>query len=136
MLITDRNAQCLTVLRIAVACLLAAHGWHRVYIGGVVEFGEAMNARQVPLGMAVAFFVTGMEMLATIPLALGRQVFPIAAIFATIYTCAIFVYHWSHGWFTSGAGEDGCEFPTLLVLVLLTQAWAHAPVRRARALTA
>jgi putative oxidoreductase len=124
----------MTVLRIAVACLLAAHGWHRVIIGGVVEFGDALNARHIPFGMAVAHFVTGMEVLATIPLALGRQVFPLASTFVAIYTCAIFVHHWKHGWFTSGSGEDGCEFPTLLVLVLLTQAWAHAPRWRAQAL--
>ena len=120
------------VLRVAVAGLLAAHGWWRLLNGGVAPFGGWLASQGLPAGPAVAWAITAIEILATPLLAAGRGVFPITLLLAPIYVAGIILVHAKEGWFVVGAGRNGMEYSVLLVVVLLVLAAHHAPARRGK----
>ncbi|MGM9482454.1 DoxX family protein [Roseateles sp. NT4] len=116
----------LTLLRLTVALFVALHGWVRFVHGDALGFGVYVEQHGVPLGRWLGPAVTAYEMLASIVLASGRFVFPLSLGFAAIYMVGIPVYHWPNGWFSSGS-DDGCEYPTLMIICFLCLAWQHAP---------
>ena len=115
-----------TILRIALAGLIAAHGWSRLLSGGSAPFGEWLTAQGVPLGPWIAWTITAVEVLGTPLLALGRWVFPLALMYSAIYATGIALVHAKAGWFVVGAGRNGAEYSVLLILVLLCVGVQHA----------
>ncbi|MCV2361872.1 DoxX family protein [Paucibacter sp. DJ1R-11] len=122
----QRQQRIMMLLRITLACLVVIHGWTRLLGGSVPSFGRYLDAHGVPFGAFFGYFVTYAEAFATMPLALGRFVFPLSLMFSAIYLVGIPVHHLQYGWFSSGH-EDGCEYPTLMVICFALMAWQHAP---------
>lgn len=108
------------VLRIALAVLIAIHGWARLTLGTSPLFGEWLNAQGFsPLGPAIAWFITGFEITASLALIANRFVAVICAVFAVIYIMGIVLVHAPEGWFVVGHGRNGSEYSVLLVVCLL-----------------
>lgn len=124
-----RSGAALAGLRVVVASLLFVHGAWRLTHGGVVPFGGWLDSQGVPFGLAVAWFVTGYELVAAPLLAFGvrRLVTPLCLVFAAIYGCGIWLVHWPEGWFVVGAGRNGMEYSVLLIACLLAFAWRGWP---------
>jgi putative oxidoreductase len=129
-----RADRALAVLRIVLAALLFAHGLVRVLDQGVVPFGGFLSAQGLPLGLGIAWFVTGFELAAAPLLALGfrRLISPVCLVFVLIYACGIWLVHWPAGWFVVGAGRNGMEYSVLLIAGLLANAWRWWPDFRPR----
>lgn len=117
--------QGLLFIRVALSALLLIHGIARVYLGTVGGFGEFLAGNGIPFGLAVAWFVTVFELTASLAMALGKFVTPIACVFISIYSCGIWLVHWSQGWFVVGAGRGGMEYSVLIIACLAGLAWAH-----------
>ena len=120
-----RSARSWTVLRVALAVLLSAHGWVRFIGGGVLPFGEWLTSQGVPFGPLIAGAITGIEILGTLLFAIGIGVFPLSIIFAAIYTVGAVMVHLPDGWFVVGAGRNGMEYSVLLIVCLLLVGWQH-----------
>ncbi|RYD63341.1 MAG: DoxX family protein [Sphingomonadales bacterium] len=125
-----RNALGLATLRIAIACLLAIHGWYRFAHGGVVPFGEWLTGQGIPLGPYVAGVVTGWEILATPLLALGWRVPWLCLGFVCVYLTGLVMVHWPEGWFVVGGGRNGMEYSVLLLVCLIVIAFTHLSERK------
>ncbi len=123
----DRKQLALVLLRVTLALLIAIHGWHRFIEGGVNDMGHGFENRGYPVGMLLAYTITGLEMFGTMVYAYGRLVFPLSAIYVFIYSMAIAVYHWPHGWFSSGTDADGCEYAVLLIVGFICVGMQHMP---------
>ncbi len=64
----------LQYLRLAVAGLIGAHGWHRALTGGVEPFGQWLDNHGWPMGVLIAVAITAFEIIGTLFLALNRYV--------------------------------------------------------------
>lgn len=115
------------VLRVALAGLIAAHGWARLLAGGVDPFGKWLDGQGFPFGLAIAWGVTLIEMAGTPFFALGRFVFPLSIAYSAIYTVGIALIHAKAGWFVVGLGRNGMEYSVLLIVALLCVGAQHAP---------
>ncbi len=122
----------LMLIRLALAGLIAAHGWARLIGGGVVPFGNWLDSQGIPFGFAVAAAVTAIEIIGTPLLALRRWVLPLAIAYAAIYVVGIVMVHAKAGWFVVGLGRNGSEYSVLLIVCLLAMAWRDLPSRWAR----
>ena len=127
-----RSDMALMLIRLALAGLIAAHGWARLLGGGVVPFGNWLDSQGTPLGFVVAAAVTAIEIVGTPLLALRKWVFPLAIAYAAIYVAGIVMVHAKAGWFVVGAGRNGAEYSVLLIVCLLAMAWRDLPSRWAR----
>lgn len=125
----DENALW-TILRIALAGLIAAHGWARLLHGGVVPFGAWLDSQGIPFGAPIAWSVTIIEMIGPFLLMVGRGVFPLSLIFSTIYLAGIVLVHAKEGWFVVGLGRNGVEYSVLLIVALLCVGLRHFNLRR------
>lgn len=122
---TDPKArQSLLALRLTVATLIFIHGVFRLLSGGVAGFGEFLNGSHIPLGSAVAWTITVVEIAGTLVLAVGRWVRPLALYFAAELSVGIALVHAQAGWFVVGGGRNGVEFSLLLIACFLVLAWA------------
>jgi putative oxidoreductase len=115
------------VLRVALAWLVAAHGFYRLLTGGSVGFGEYLATQGLPFGLAIAWGVTLSEVVGSVLLTIGRFVFPVTLVLSLIYAVGIFMVHASNGWFVVGAGRNGAEYSVLLITALLCVGFQHAP---------
>jgi len=127
-----RCEMALTLIRLALAGLIAAHGWARLIAGGVVPFGNWLDSQGIPFGVAVAAAVTAIEIVGTPLLAMRKWVFPLAISYSAIYTAGIVMVHAKAGWFVVGLGRNGMEYSVLLIVCLLAMAWRDLPSRLAR----
>jgi putative oxidoreductase len=119
----------LTLLRVVVAVLIAAHGWARLLADAVTPFGHMLDGRGIPFGMAVAWGITVLEIAGSPLLALRRAVFPLTALYMAIYATGIVMVHAKHGWFVVGLGRNGVEFSVLLITALMCVAMQDLPGR-------
>lgn len=126
-----RMATALRVLRVALAGLLAAHGWARLLSGGVEPFGGWLESQGVPFGIGIAAAVTALEILGTPLLALGRWVTWLCLAYCAVYATGLVMVHLPAGWFVVGLGRNGMEYSVLLIVCLGLLAWVHAPRRPA-----
>ena len=121
-----------TLLRFVLAVLIAAHGWVRLLDHGVVGFGEWLDGQGIPLGFAIAAFITGFEIVGTV-LLVGRWfVRPLTLAYAFIYAMGIVLVHAPAGWFVVGHGRNGMEYSVLLIACLLCVGSQHVHPRRER----
>lgn len=127
-----RAVRALALLRIALAGLLAAHGWARLFADGVVPFGAWLESIGFPFGFGIACAVTAFEILGTPLLALRRFVFPLCCVYIAIYLAGLVLVHWPAGWFVVGLGRNGMEYSVLLIVCLAAVAWQDAPRTRPR----
>lgn len=120
-----------TIIRLALAVLIAAHGWARLLAGGVEPFGRWLDGQGFPFGPGIAVSITAFEIVGTILLAAGRFVFPLTLVYAAIYAVGIVLVHAPAGWFVVGLGRNGAEYSVLLIICLLCVGLQHARVRDA-----
>ncbi len=113
------TAQWLVVLRIVVGLYMVAHGATRAAVGTVDDFGGFLASRGFPLGVAVAWAITTVEIAGGLTLAAGRYVRVIAAVFAVEHLSGIILVHAPRGWFTVGHQVGGAEYSVLLLLCFL-----------------
>ncbi len=123
----QRLSLVLSVIRIAVAGLLAAHGWTRLIVGGVVPFGEWLTGNGFPIGFLIASGITALEILGTPFLAFRKFVFPLAMAYTGVLSMGIVMVHASEGWFVVGNGRNGMEYSVLLILCLLSIGFVDMP---------
>lgn len=124
-----RALPALTLMRLAVAGLLAAHGWARLLADAVTPFGGWLDSLGFPFGIGIAWAVTIAEIAGTPLLALRRAVFPLCCLYIAIYATGLVLVHWPAGWFVVGLGRNGMEYSVLLLVCLAALAWVHAPRR-------
>jgi len=110
------------ILRATLGLLLTIHGVYRIYDGGVTGFGGFLDAQHVPLGPAVAWLITIVEIVGGPALILGYLVRPLCGWFAVELTMGILLVHASDGWFVVGGGRNGMEYSVLLVICFLVTA--------------
>lgn len=127
-----RAAAALVLLRIALALLIAIHGWTRLLAGGVVPFGHWLDGQGLPFGFALAAAVTALEILGTPLLASGRLLLALVPAYVLVYLAGIALVHAPAGWFVVGPGRNGMEYSVLLVACLLLVGWQALPRRRGR----
>lgn len=127
-----RAPRALALLRLALAGLLAAHGWARLLAGGVEPFGAWLDSLGIPFGLGIAWGVTLIEIVGTPLLALRRFVFPVCCVYIAIYLTGLVLVHWPAGWFVVGLGRNGMEYSVLLIVCLIAVAWQDAPRTRPR----
>jgi|GEM_PF-4355767 len=132
MQLKDNKQTALILLRIVAASLIAVHGWHRLINGDVDGLSERIGS-YFPFGLFLGWAVTLFEAIGAPIFAFGRFVFPLSLVYVLIYTMSICIYHYPHGWFTSGTDADGCEYPVLLVTAFCCIAYAHLPEKWLRA---
>ncbi|HMR91337.1 MAG TPA: DoxX family protein [Chitinophagaceae bacterium] len=109
----------LTVFRIVVALLLAAHGFIRLYAGTVDGFGDFLTFKGFPAGNAVAWFLTIFEIAGGLCMAAGFFVKWIALVLMTEIIMGIILVHAANGWFVVGHQLGGVEYSVLLIFSLL-----------------
>ncbi len=126
----DPSRAALTALRVAVSLSLIVHGIARVALSIVDDFGLFLAAVGFPLGTALAWAVTVLEILGGGALALGKWIRPLALYFVAQLVMGIVLVHAREGWFVVGAGRNGMEYSVLLIAVLLAVAWAARPAAR------
>jgi len=120
------------VLRVAIAGLLAAHGWARLLTGGVEPFAGWLESQGLPFGLVIAAAVTAFEILGTPLLAWGRWATWLCLGYCAVYATGLVMVHWPAGWFVVGLGRNGMEYSVLLIVCLGLLAWVNAPRRAAQ----
>ena len=86
-------------------------------------FGEWLSSIGFPAGIAWAAAVTTIEIVASVLLASGRFVIPIASYLVFQLLLGIALVHARDGWFVVGGGRNGAEYSVLLILCLVVIAW-------------
>lgn len=115
----------LTSLRLVVGALIIIHGVARLWLGIVDDFGVFLTAVGFPLGGAIAWFLTLVEIVGGLSLAAGKFIRVLAIYFVAQLTMGIILVHAQEGWFVVGAGRNGMEYSVLLIAVLLALAFAE-----------
>jgi putative oxidoreductase len=105
------------MLRLTVAGIIAAHGWTRVFNGGVLPFGEFLNGHGFVIGTALAMFVTGSEIIGSVLLILGKYWSRRWVCCCVVYGMGIVLVHAKEGWFVVGPGNGGAEYSVLLIVL-------------------
>ncbi len=123
---TTKAHQIFLVLRVLLALIIAAHGVARWWADAVAPFGTWLESQHIPLGLAVAYTITFVEIAGAPFLAMGRFVSLICLIYSAIYIAGIVLVHAPEGWFVVGLGRNGMEYSVLLVTCLLSLAYWHA----------
>ena len=120
----------LALVRVAAAAMLVIHGVSRIRSGGVSPFGEFLTQNRLPLGHALAWAITVVEIAGGLALAAGRLVRPLCAWFVIQLLAGIALVHGREGWFVVGLGRNGVEYSVLLIVCLFAVAYG-TPGRRA-----
>lgn len=109
----------LTLLRITVSLLLMAHGFMRLYVNSLHDFGAFLVARGFPYGYALAWCVTLLDIIGGALLALGIARKPICIAFIIELVMGIILVHFRNGWFVVGHQSGGMEYSVLLIVCLV-----------------
>ncbi len=109
----------MTIFRVVLALLLAAHGVMRIFAGTVDDFGVFLDSRGFLVGTGIAWFLTVFEIAGGICMALGFLVRWIAAIFMVEIAMGIVLVHGKNGWFVVGHQAGGVEYSVLILVSLL-----------------
>lgn len=125
----DRQVSPLSIVRVAVAALLIIHGCFLMGSGGVSRFGDFLSTHHLPLGPALAWGITAVEIAGGLALAAGRFARSLCLWFAAELVAGIVLVDGGQGWFVVESGPYGAEYSILLVACLLAVAWG-SPGRR------
>lgn len=109
----------MTIFRIVLALLLAAHGVMRIYAGTVDDFGVFLNNKGFFIGPVIAWFLTIFEIAGGICMAMGFFVRWIAGVFMVEIAMGIVLVHAKKGWFVVGHQVGGVEYSVLILVSLL-----------------
>ncbi|HEU4325954.1 MAG TPA: DoxX family protein [Roseiflexaceae bacterium] len=112
----------ITVLRIVVGIVFAAHGWQKLG-GGVEGTAGFFGSLGIPLPQVAAVVVIALELLGGIALILGLGTRYVAALLAFNMLVAMLLVHLSNGFF---AGDGGVEFVLTLMAACVTLALTGA----------
>ncbi len=126
----QKAERALDVLRITVALLILIHGAFRLIAGGVAPFGVWLESQGFPIGFAWALAVTLFELVGPVLLLARRWTSLVALGHAAILSLGMVLVHLPFGWFVVGAGRNGVEYSVILIVSLLTIAWAYWPDSR------
>ncbi|MBX3245125.1 MAG: DoxX family protein [Acidobacteria bacterium] len=121
---SDKQNTALTVIRVLLAAVMFIHGAARISNGTVGGFGEYLGSQGFPLGFYIAWAITLFELIGSVMLAVGFYTWIIALAFALQLLAGVYMIHWKEGWFVVGAGRNGMEFSFVLIVSLLTIAYA------------
>lgn len=119
----NRAERALVFQRILLSCFIAAHGWARLLAEAVEPFGVWLDSLGFPFGFFIAYAITGLEILGTPLLALGRFTFYLCLSYVIIYFVGIILVHAPEGWFVVGLGRNGMEYSVLLIVCLISVAY-------------
>lgn len=127
----QRAERALDVLRVTVALLILIHGLFRLVAGGVAPFGVWLESQGFPMGFGWALAVTLFELTGPILMLIRRWTSFAALGHAAILMLGMLLVHRPFGWFVVGAGRNGMEYSVILIVSLLSIAWAYWPPRGA-----
>jgi putative oxidoreductase len=119
--------QSLLILRIAVAVIFLAHAIVRICNGTIPRFGEFMESKGLPFGVAWVWGITAYEIAGGLLLLLGMYTRLLAAGFIVLLLVGIVLIHASLGWFVGEHGTGGCEYSVILIVALLVVAAEKRP---------
>ncbi len=122
-----RSEQVLIIQRLLICGIIAAHGWARFLSDAVAPFGAWLDGQGFPMGTAIAYAITAIEIIGSAVLAVGIWVPYLSLTFAFIYVMGIILVHAPVGWFVVGLGRNGMEYSVLLVFCLLGFAYHSWP---------
>ena len=117
------------VLRAAPAAMMVIHGTYRVFDRGVGGFGEFLGSQGLPLGIAVAWLLTLVEIAGGLTLIAGRFIMPLCLWFACEHVVGILTVHVHEGWFVVGGGRNGAEYSVLLLTCFVANAFLQPALR-------
>lgn len=121
----------ITILRAGVASIFVIHGVTRTILGTVDDFGAFLSSSGLPVGEAIAWAITVVEMVGGLVLAIGLAVRPLALWFGAQIAVGILMVHGKEGWFVVGAGRNGAEYSglilTCLLVIALTDSVSYKP---------
>jgi putative oxidoreductase len=113
----------LTIIRIAATGNMLIHGIARIVNSGVTPFDGFLASFGLPPYSAWA--ITVFEIVGAVLLILNRWVIPISILFILQLLMGIILVHGREGWFVVGAGRNGVEYSTLLIICFLCTALVH-----------
>jgi len=109
-LLASDNTSAALVLRVPVGIIFAAHGAQKLFgwFGGygLEGTGQYMASIGLAPGYLMALLAGGAEFFGGLALVLGLLVRPAAAALAFAMLVAIFVAHWSSGFFAASGGYE------------------------------
>ncbi len=114
----------LVLLRVAVAGFFLAHAVVRVTAGTVERFGEFLDSKGLPFGVALVWMITAYEVVGSLLLAWGRHQRLLSAGFFFILAIGIILIHAGNGWFVGEHGTGGIEYSASLMVSLVVLASA------------
>jgi putative oxidoreductase len=112
-------------IRLALCAILFTHGFYRWYEGSVPQLGAILSSVGFPQGVLLAYLVNAAEVAGTLLLALRIGVWPVCFILSFSYLTGIALFHARQGFFVVGPGSGGWEYSALLIVCLLSTAWAN-----------
>lgn len=124
----------ITILRAGVASIFVIHGVTRTILGTVDDFGAFLSSSGLPVGEAIAWAITVVEMVGGLVLAIGLAVRPLALWFGAQIAVGILMVHGKEGWFVVGAGRNGAEYSVLILACLLVIALTDSVSYKPRSL--
>lgn len=126
MAISAANAQrAISLLRIAAALFMVAHGVARIWFRIVDDFGVFLSNQGFPQGFYLAWAITIFEIAGGLALAAGYFTLPLSLVFIAELIVGIVLVHAASGWFVVGAGKNGAEFSVLLILIFAAVAYSN-----------
>ncbi len=125
-IIEQREKKVLLVIRVLVAGMISAHGWHRLYTGSVFEFADSYDG-YIPFGYSLIMLLELGETLGAFLFAWGKLVFPLSVFYTVVYTCAIYFFHAHFGWYMTGGDHNGAEYAVALIVSFMAVGWQSAP---------
>lgn len=109
----------LSILRITLGIIFITHGLARLYYSSVYDFGNFLESKNIPLGIAVAWIITLGEIASGVLLAWGKFIKYCCTFHGMVIIIGIFLVHLPNGWFVAGHGKGGVEYSLLILAVLL-----------------
>jgi putative oxidoreductase len=127
---SSRPARSLDIIRVVVALLLSVHSIYRMIKGDVSGFGEYLGSVGLPLGVALAWFITISTFISSVALIINRLIVPACLCHIIVLLMGILLDHRHDGWFVVGGGRNGMEYSVLLIACLSAIVLSHWPQKK------
>ncbi len=114
----DMKQYTLLALRIIMGVIFITHGAARLYYASIPNFGEFLRTKGLPIGLALAYSITILEIVSGLLLAVGFKIKYCILFHALIILGGIVLVHLQQGWFVVGHGSGGVEYSVLILAVL------------------